>query len=506
LRESLPILGLLAAVKLLLHLPVLSRYGMHGDELYFLACGERLQAGFADHPPFVPAVAYLASHLLEATPFALRLLPCLAGAATVVLTGLIVRELGGGRFAQGLAGMAILLGPFFLRTGNMLSIPSFEPFFWTLGSLLVVRILNGGDPRLWLAFGIVCGVGLMNKHSMLLYGLAVTVGLAATQHRRQFRSRWIWFGALTALLFLLPNLIWQVRHDWPTLDFLAALNERTVSRIPRSELLAGQVLYAGPGNVLLWLPGTVFLLVRSGGANRVMGWLLPVVLGVLLYTGGKAYYSLPVYAVPIAGGALLWERFLVDGLRRMRPVLVTLVALPGLLLMPFSLPIVSLEDVDELADTLTMGMVENSYEVTGDLHAMVGWEEQAQEVAAAIAELPAEDQERCLLWVPDYASAGALELYGLPLDLPPVLCRHLSYNDWTRNYLADHTEDPRNGEVVLALGLGAEFLDRIFTEVRPVGTVAGHPLANRGHRDRPLFLCRAPKFPLVETWQEEMWL
>ena len=125
----------LALLKLFLHLPVLHRFGYHHDELYFIACGQHLSFGYVDHAPMVPWIARLATTLFGPSLFGLRTFSLLAGAATIFLTGVLVRRLGGGRFAQALACLAVLVAPVFLRTGNLLAIPSFEPPL--LGALLL---------------------------------------------------------------------------------------------------------------------------------------------------------------------------------------------------------------------------------------------------------------------------------------------------------------------------------------------------------------------------------
>ena len=97
------ILVYLALVKLAAHLLTNGQYGYHRDELAYLDDARRLDWGYVDHPPLAPAVARLALALFGPSLAGLRLFPTLASVGVVVLTGLMARELGGGRFAQGLA-------------------------------------------------------------------------------------------------------------------------------------------------------------------------------------------------------------------------------------------------------------------------------------------------------------------------------------------------------------------------------------------------------------------
>ena len=261
-----------AVLKLLLHLPVITRYGYHQDELYFIACGEHLSFGYVDHAPLVPWLARLATTLFGDSLFGLRIMATVAGAGAIWITILLVRRLGGGRFAQVMAGIAMLIAPVWLRTSNMLCLPAFEPLFWVGAAYLLVRMIQESNPQ----YGrdrSVCGIGLINKHSMLFFGLGLFVALLATPLRRSFRSPWLYVGGAIAVACLLPNLIWQYQNDWATLGFLINLNEGVMSGISLLQFLAGQLLYLHPINAVLWIWGLLFFFAphRPGPTGRWAG-------------------------------------------------------------------------------------------------------------------------------------------------------------------------------------------------------------------------------------------
>ena len=210
-----------AVVKLVVHLYANRHYGYFTDELYFLACGRHLAWGYVDQPPLIALVARLSSLLWGESLPAVRLLPALAGVGKVFLTGLIARELGGGRFAQGLAALAVLLAPGFLGMDNLLTMNAFEPLFWLGCAYVVLRIVHTGNQKLWLWVGLPAGLALLNKHSMLIFGFGIVAGLVLTKERRCFRSPWIWLGGLLALLIFLPNLVWNIQHHFPFLELQA---------------------------------------------------------------------------------------------------------------------------------------------------------------------------------------------------------------------------------------------------------------------------------------------
>ena len=166
------ILAYLAAAKVLVHLLTAGNYGYFRDELYYVAAGERLQFGYVDFPPFVALVAAATRAVFGDSLTALHLPTVLAGAAVVVLAGLMARRLGGGRFAQG---VAVLVAPSFLAFGTWLSMDAFDQLFWVAAAYVLIGILQGGRPELWLPFGLFAGLGLLTKVTMLFFGFAVLV-------------------------------------------------------------------------------------------------------------------------------------------------------------------------------------------------------------------------------------------------------------------------------------------------------------------------------------------
>src|SRR5512143_1449053 len=326
-------LGVVVAIttaKLLLHLATASRYGYFGDELYFLACGEHLDWGYVDQPPLVGLVAWVVRHTLGTSLLAIRSVSAVAGAALVLLTGLLARELGGGRFAMGLSALASGLAFVYVVMHYLFTMNALEPLFWTGCGFLVVRIVKTGDQRLWLWFGLLAGLGLENKYSMGVYGLGLVVGLLLSPERQAFRKPWIWLGGALAALVFLPNLLWNVRHGWPFLEFLQGVrgSGRDVVLTP-IEYVGHQVFNANPASLPIWLAGLGWLLLaRRGRAFRPLGTAFVVTLAFFALTKGKDYYVPPAFATLFAAGAVALEAFTAEGWRSwLRPVLVLLFAL-----------------------------------------------------------------------------------------------------------------------------------------------------------------------------------
>src|SRR5499427_7772644 len=172
-----------ASAKLLLHLLTAARYGIFRDEMYYLACSQHMAWGYVDHPPLTVAIAWLERHVFGESPLAIRLLPALAGAALVWLTGKLARDMGGGRFAQVLAALAVVVVPIYLLMHHWLTDNAWEPLMWMGCIWLVVRAINTGDERSWLWYGVLSGLGFENKYSIAFLLLGLLVGVVLTPHR-----------------------------------------------------------------------------------------------------------------------------------------------------------------------------------------------------------------------------------------------------------------------------------------------------------------------------------
>ena len=488
-RRFWTVAAALAVLKLALHLALIGRFDYHRDELYFIACGRRLAFGYVDHPPLVPWIARLAGVLFDHSLFGLRVLPALAGAATVVLAALVVRDLGGGPRAALVAGLSVIAAPAYMRMSTILCIPVFEAPLWTLASLLVLRRLGGGRRSLWIAVGIVVGVGLLNKHSMLLWIAGTGAGLALTRARRELASPMPWIGLLVAFAIFAPNLAWQARHDWATVTFLRGMSEGVLARVPRALFLLGQLLFMNPLTIPVWIVGLVSALRHERTRPLGVGFL--VIVAALLLTHGKPYYLAPAYPVLFAIGAVAIERWAAARRRAWPvPVLGASLCIAAVALGLHPLPLLPVEALDRATSAVSGGRIRPE-DLSRELHDEFGWREQALVVERVVASLPAEERARTLVLAGNYGEAAAIEFFAAR-DLH-VASGHLSYWFWGF--------DDRRGETVVAYGFRRTTLERFFAEVTEVARV-DHPTAISDERDLPVYVCRAPRVPLADAWPE----
>jgi 4-amino-4-deoxy-L-arabinose transferase-like glycosyltransferase len=497
--SSTAILAAVAGAELLVHLAAIRHYGFFRDELYYLACGEHLAWGYVDQPPLIALLAWISQHLLGNTIVSLRLMPVLAGAAVLCLTGLLARELGGGKFAQFLAAVSLLCATAYLAFDSFFSMNAFEPLFWVLCAWIVVRILKGGRPQWWLAFGVVAGVGLENKHTMLVFGFAMVGGLLLAGEWKIFRSPWIWMAALVALVMFLPNLLWEARHGWP--QFVVVHNARVYKNIPISPLrfLAEQVIFMHPFALPVWFGGLVWcFFARRGRPYRFLGWAYLIVLAIFIPLGGKSYYALPFYPMLMAAGGVAFEQFTESSARSWLRVAFPLLLLAGgALAAPFGVPLLPIEVFLRYAQALPMaGAVKTERDAVRvelpQLYAdMFGWDTLATTVAEVYRSLPEGERADCGILGGNYGEAGAIDAFGPALGLPPALSGHNSYFYWgPRGY---------SGRCMIIFGERSEEFVKNFGEVHLAATrISPHSMPNE--QSIPIYVCRKPVAPLELLW------
>lgn len=270
----------LAAATALFHLATARGYGIFRDELYYLVCGERLAFGYVDHPPLGALVMKVVSTVFGTSLHAIRLVPALCAGALVALTAALAQRLGGGRAAQLLAGLAVAVAPGYLSLFATYSINALDLVIWALLCRVVLEILADGDDeqddargRLWLVFGVLAGIGLQNKVSVLFLGFGVAVGLVLERRWRDLRSRQLWLGLLLAVVIFAPHVVWQITHGWPTLEFIRRATETKNLPLSPGAFLRSQAGMMGFFALPLWLLGLVSLFAdRSQRRFRLFGW------------------------------------------------------------------------------------------------------------------------------------------------------------------------------------------------------------------------------------------
>jgi 4-amino-4-deoxy-L-arabinose transferase-like glycosyltransferase len=495
-RPAIRILAWLALGKFLLHLATINGYGIFRDEFYYWACGNRPAWGYVDQPPLTPLLVRLSCFLFGDSAFGIRLPAALAGAALVFLTGLMTYELGGRRWAQALAAISVIIAPIWLGLHHIMTVNAFEPLFWMGCAYVFLRIVRTGNSRLWLWFGVLAGIGLMNKHSMLFFGFSFALGLLLTEQRRFFRDPMLWMGAALAILIFLPNLIWQAANGWPQLQLLENVQHGKNYVMSAAEFFSSQVLLLNPIALPLWLAGLYFYFFTVAGKSyRALGWTYVSIIGLMILLHGKAYYPIPAYPMLLAAGAVVFSNVIeVRGWQWLKPVTVVLLLLMGAVAAPLALPVLPVEMYIRYARTINISEVKTETHEMGRLpqtHAdMFGWENMAATVAEVCNRLSPEERSKAVVFAQNYGEAGALEFYGRRYGLPPVICPHNNYYLW----------GPGNaGDVVIVLGGNPDEARTVFERVERAATIVD-PYAMPYESNLPVWVCRKLKIPMASLW------
>jgi len=491
------LIGAFAVLTVLIHFLTNGRYGYFVDELYFVACGRHLAWGYVDLPPLIPAIARFTQASLGSSLFALRFFPALAGGATVAFAGVLASEFGGGKFAQAVAMLAAIAAPIYLGIDTLLTMNAFEPIFWMGCIWPLVRILKGGDPRWWLAFGMAAGLGLENKESILFLGFAIMLGLALTPERNLMLGRWFWVGGAVAFVLFLPTLVWQASNHFPMLEELANVKAGTKNE-PETffSFFVAQVAIFLPFALPVWAAGLCFFLVsRDGRKYRTFGWTYLILFAAFVLLKGKHYYIAPIYPALFGAGATQLESLTSSAWRiPVRYGLPAAIVIEGLVAAPMSIPLLRVENFLKYSHAL--GLVEARTETidTGELPLnyayMFGWPEMVAAVADVYRTLPDHERAHSCILAANYGEAAAIDFFGPRLGLPNAISNHMSYWLWGPGNCA--------GDVVIAIGSRREDLEVEWSSVQSAATLnTRHSAPNERVT---IFVCRNPRLPLNKLW------
>jgi 4-amino-4-deoxy-L-arabinose transferase-like glycosyltransferase len=459
---------LVSALLGLLLLATSGRYGYHRDELYFLEAGHHLAWGYPDQPPLVPAIARAMSWISPHSLMLLRLPSTLAAVVVVLLAGAMAGRLGARAGGQLLAAAATAICGFTLGTGHLLSTSTFDLLGWTLLSYLLLRLVQGDDPRLWLAAGLVAGVTLMANVLVGFLLLAVVVALVVVGPRAQLRSVWPWLAGAMALVMVLPYLLWQADHDWPQIDVARGIAAGdSGSSASQAAFIPLLLLESGSWLLPIWVWGLVRL--WRDRELRCFAVAFVLLFAAFLAMAGKPYYLAGLLPLLFAAGA----QPLLDRTRRWVAPALLVLSVPALF---FTLPLLPVSAVDPVVA------------VNYDAGETIGWPQLVRQIAAVHADLPPGTP----ILTSNYGQAGAVDRFGPALGLPSAYSGHNGYAAWGH---------PPAAVPALVVGVSADVLDRVCAEVRPLGQLHSPSDVDNDENGTTLTYC-TPRESWRALWPE----
>jgi Dolichyl-phosphate-mannose-protein mannosyltransferase len=487
-RRDTAALFAIAGTITLVHVLTNGRYGFHRDELQTMSDALHLEWGFVAYPPFTPFVERVSLELFGLSLVGLRLFAVIAQAAVIVLTGLMARELGGGRLAQVTAAIAAALSPLALFEGTEFQYTTFDYLWWVLIAYFVIRMLKEDNPRWCLPIGAVIGLGLMTKYTMVFYVAGIVGGLVLTQARRFVRSGYFWGGIALAAVICLPNVIWQVRHGLISLHFLQHIHTRDVGEGRAEGFFRDQFrINTNFAALPLWIAGLFFLF--RDQRDRMLGWMYAIPMAVFALSKARFYYAGALYPMLLAMGAVGGERWVGSISRGWRR------AVEGLLFAAMALCSVYFGAVI-IPFTSSGSLRQFALKNNGDLREEIGWDELVKTVAGIRDSLPPEQRENARVLVGNYGEGGAIEILGPQYHLKQPLSG--TNSSWYRGY-----PSPPPAPLIV-VGWSQTSVERTFTDCR----LAGHNgnsegIKNEESEDHPdIFVCAGPRKSWAEFWKD----
>ncbi|WP_157254204.1 glycosyltransferase family 39 protein [Nonomuraea typhae] len=446
-------------------------YDYHRDELYFRMLAERPAWGYVDQPPLTPMLARVAIGVFGDTLTAIRIPAALSVAVLLVVVALIVRELGGGRFAQVLSALGVATGGFVMIVGHSLLTLSVDLPLWTAAILFVLKALLRDEPRWWLAVGAVIGVATYNKHLIVILVIGLAAGLLAVGPRRVLRSPWLWAGALLAVLLALPNLLYQVANGWPQLKMAAALSADKGAEM-RALFLPMQVLLLGPAATVIAAFG--FARLWRDRRVRALAVAYPVAGLLTVLSGGRPDYIIGLLVLFFAAGCVSLEAWR----PRWRVVGVAALAVVAAGNTLIALPIVPQPEVAQTVIPEANQVVRES----------LGWPSFAEQVRAVVRTLPPDEQARVILLMGNYGNAGAAVRAGLPRVFSP------------HNQLFEYGPPPESGTVAITVDVIRRAMREQFTSCQEAGEIDNGLGLDNEIQGNAIFVCRGLKIPWRVGW------
>lgn len=485
-----------AAVQLVLHVFFSTGYGLSGDELYAIACSTTPAAGYVDLGP-VPVLLLALQRMIGGDALlALRFVAGLIAAVNIVVTGLIARRLGAGAFGQLIAALCTLIAPALLMAGHVATPFGFAVLGWTLGTYCVVRLLQEVKPLWWILLGLVSGLGFLSSFSMAFFIAAAVIAVLVSPLRKQLLTPWPWVGVTTALVVMIPWVLWQIGHGWPTVEWLRVEHGRQASGFSVMSFLLEHVKLLHPLTIVVWLPALAALAFAVRFRPwRALAWMYAGTAVLMIVAGMEPHELVPAAVGLLAAGAVIVEKVCARPWVRVSTVAVLVLA--GAATLPMGLPVLAPRTFIEYETftgcRMTMGNTDCTDRLPGYYGAMFGRKELAVVLNAVFSTMPVEERGRFGILCEDATQAASLDFYGKEFALPPAVSGDRQY--WFRGPGA------YTGDRLVVVGANEAGLRTLFGEVHLRMRFRDEYL-HPGNGMTPVWLVGQPLAPLTDVWSE----
>jgi len=464
--EKYWILLILVAVKMILQFVFVNPiYDLHRDEYLHLDQAFHFSFGYISVPPFTSWIARII-YLFGGGIFWIRLFPALFGALTIVLVWLIVEETGGRLQAKILASI-LLVFSVLVRINLLFQPNSFDILAWTGVFYFLIKYINTQQNRWIIVLSILISLGLYNKYNIVFLLTGLLAGFLLTAQRTIFTKKIFYVAIALCLILFLPNIIWQIRNDFPVIHHMKALNDSQLVHVNRLDFLFDQ-LKLGLVGLLTLAAFWALAYYKPFKPYRFIGWTFVVV--VMLYISGRAksYYTIGLYPVLFALGSVYLEVVL----KKWKAVVFPLLALShivvflGILkyLMPYQNPT---EIIENHLSYEKLGLLHwedgKVHPLPQDFSDMLGWREMADKTLIAYQQIPENERKNTLVFCDNYGQTGAVNYYNRT-KMPEAHSFATDYIYW----LPDHKKIQN---IVFVGQLPDQKVMEMFREYKLVGVV-----------------------------------
>ncbi len=410
-------------------------FELHRDEFLYLADARHLSWGYIEMPPMLALLGRI-SIWLGATEATVYVWGGLFGAATLIITGMMVMKLGGNRFAVFIACLSFLCSGF-LRM-HVLFQPNFlDVFFWTWASYLIVRWIQTDSVKYLYWLGVCFGLGMLGKYSMAFYILSFGLAVLCTSKRKWLSRPSFYYAMALGLLIFLPNLLWQIRHHFPFMHHMDLLAKQQLQYNSRMDFIVNQLLIAFPC-CFVWLGGLAYLLISKSGRKYIAIAIIYIgIISILLYFNGKGYYAAAIYPSLIAFGSVWMDKLVSRKSWRWVAyagpafmLFITWRILP--MLLPYQSPekLAAYYPQHAISKPALIWEDHREHALPQDFADMLGWKEMTEKTARIYLALPDSVKQTTMVYGDNYGQAAAMAFYGKKLGLPEIYSDNASFAFW----------------------------------------------------------------------------
>ena len=487
-------------LKLMVHFLTNTNYELQRDAYLYLAMGYHPDLGYMSVPPSIAFIGAFMRLIFGDSVFAVRLAPALVGAFSVMLIGMLIRELGGKGWAIAIGCMAFITSPAFLRSNTLFQPVTFNQFYWLLSAYFLLRLIKKQEPRYWVIIFSIWGLAFLNKYSIVFFAFSIVLAFIIMRKRELILNKYFAAGIAIGFFIVLPNLIWQYSHNWPVVHHMLDLQASQLVHVRIIDFLYMQILMNFP-QLFVWVSGLVFFMIlKEGSTGRLFAYAYFILMLTFLILRGKAYYTLGIYPVFFAGGAVaieLWSRRAVILKSLAIPVMVVLL-LP---ILPFGLPMLKpgpMVIYDKSVESIGLGEVlrwedGQIHSLPQDYADMVAWEELAGIVINTYQQLSPEEQKQTGIFAENYGEAGAIKYFGKKYQLPEPISFSDSFLFWA--------PDSVRSKTLIYVNDDSSDVNYFFEQVIKVGQIE-NPYARES--GMPVYLCRGARNQFGEFYHQKV--